>query len=75
MISLRLSAVEYEALHSLYPSYGARNISDFARLAMQRIIGKSLASEDAFVAKMRELDNRLNAAEANIALLLARSNP
>ena len=36
MISLRLSRKEYDALQALYPAYGARSISDFARLAMKR---------------------------------------
>jgi hypothetical protein len=70
MISLRLSEVEYEALRAHYPSYGARNISDFARLAMQHIIGNSHASEGSFVAKIHELDDRLHAVETDIALLL-----
>jgi hypothetical protein len=72
MISLRLSEVEYEALRAHYPSYGARNISDFARLAMQRVIGGSHAPEGALVAKIHELDDRLSAVETGIALLLER---
>lgn len=70
MISLRLSEVEYEALRAHYPSYGARNISDFARLAMQRVIGDSHAPEGVVVAKIHELDDRLHAVETDIALLL-----
>ena len=70
MISLRLSAVEYEALRAHYPSYGARNISDFARLAMQRVIDNSHAREGALVAKIHELDDRLHSVETDIALLL-----
>jgi hypothetical protein len=72
MISLRLSEVEYEALRAHYPSYGARNISDFARLAMQRVIGNSHAPDGATVAKIHELDDRLSAVEKDIALLLER---
>jgi hypothetical protein len=70
MISLRLSEVEYEALRAHYPSYGARNISDFARLAMQRVIGNSHTVENAPFAKIHELDDRLSAVETDIALLL-----
>ena len=75
MISLRLSETEYEALRSLYPAYGARNFSDFARLAMRRLIGKSAASDSAFADKVREFDDRLNALESNMTLLLVRSSP
>jgi hypothetical protein len=69
MISLRLSQAEYESLRSLYPSYGARNISDFARLAMQRVITKSLGAEDALLARMHELDGRLKTVESRLASL------
>ena len=71
MISLRLSAEEYQALHTIYANYGARNISDFARLAMQRVIGHPLAS-DAPVASIDELDQRLGIVEEKIGLLLDR---
>ena len=60
MISLRLSAEEYEALRTLYPNYGARNVSDFARMAIQRVIGNSLAS-DGLVTTVNDLDRRLAA--------------
>jgi hypothetical protein len=72
MISLRLSAQEYAALHTLYPNYGARNVSDFARLAMQRIIAHPLQPEDRGVAKIHELDERLSAVEERLALLFER---
>jgi hypothetical protein len=75
MISLRLTAVEYESLRSLYPTYGTRSVSEFARLAMQRVIGQSPASGGVFADKIHELDDRLNAVEANVTLLLGRSNP
>jgi hypothetical protein len=71
MISLRLSAQEFAALHTLYPNYGARSISDFARLAMQRVIGHPLAS-DAPVASIDELDQRFGIVEETIGLLLDR---
>jgi hypothetical protein len=71
MISLRLSAEEYQALHTIYANYGARNISDFARLAMQRAIGHPLAADRALAARVHELDERLCALEEKVALLLA----
>jgi hypothetical protein len=72
MISLRLSAEEYRALHALYPSYGARNVSDFARLAMQRVIGHPLPAANTSFSKIHELDERLAALEQKFALLLGR---
>ena len=64
MISLRLSRKEYEALQALYPAYGARSISDFARLAMKRVLGSSFASEDALLLRLNELDERVSLIEA-----------
>jgi len=72
MISLRVSAEEYEALHALYPNYGARNVSDFARLAMQRVIGQPLPSTNASFSKIHELDERVAALEEKFASLLSR---
>ena len=69
MISLRLSAEEYQALHRLYPSYGARNLSDFARLAMQKVIGDQFPAADGSAAKIHELDMRLTALEEKFVLL------
>jgi hypothetical protein len=45
MISLRLTAGEYAALHALYPSYGARNVSDLARLASQQVTSVAVGAE------------------------------
>jgi RAB protein geranylgeranyltransferase component A len=67
MISLRLSADEYDALRALYPTYGARSLSDFARLAMKRIIGGSFAPDDALLLRLNELDQRLSSIEARFA--------
>jgi hypothetical protein len=72
MISLRLSAAEYKTLHTLYPNYGARNLSDFARLAMQRVIGNPLPAAGVSAAKIHELDERLHTVEGEIALLFER---
>jgi len=38
MICLRLSEVEYEFLKTRHQSYGARTVSDLARLAVQRLM-------------------------------------
>ena len=38
IISLRLSAEEYESLKSIYASRGVRSLSEFARDAMHRVV-------------------------------------
>ena len=72
MISLRLSEEEYAVLHAQYPNHGARNVSDLARLALQRVIAGSPASQAEVAAKVYELDHRMNAVEADIARLRER---
>jgi hypothetical protein len=69
MISLRLSDVEYEILKAHYRSCGARNVSDLARLALQRIVSGPTPSPDAVAAKLAELDGRIYALESLIAPL------
>ena len=61
MISLRLSAQEYAALHTLYPNYGARNVSDFARLAMHLVIAQPLPAAGPSLAEIPEFGRRLPA--------------
>lgn len=67
MISLRLSDVEYDILKARYRTCGARNISDLARLALQRMMNGSAGSQDGFAAKLAELDDRVHALEAHLA--------
>lgn len=74
MISLRLTAGEYAALHALYPSYGARNVSDLARLALQQVMGNSLTSDTVLSTKVHNLDERLNVVELQVSLLLERQS-
>jgi hypothetical protein len=68
MISLRLSEVEYEVLRTQYRTYGARNVSDLARLALQRIMTGSAAPRDGFAAKLAELDERVHALESQLGI-------
>lgn len=70
MISLRLSEEEYEALRTLYPNYGARNISDFARLAIQRVISNSAAADSGLLTIVHDLDHRLGRLEYQISQLV-----
>jgi hypothetical protein len=70
MISLRLSEQEYETMRALLPKFGARTVSDFARLAMQRTISNSFASDSSLDAKLKELDRRLDFMEARVSSLM-----
>ena len=72
MISLRLSEVEYEGLKAHYRAYGARNISEFARLGLQRVMTGSAGPQDGFAAKLSELDERLHQLESQVSLLVER---
>ena len=70
MISLRLSEVEYEVLKTHYRAYGVRNVSELARLALQRITTGSAPPSDGFTAKLYELDERIRHLESQVSLLL-----
>lgn len=72
MISLRLTAGEYNALYTLYPSYGARNMTELARLALQRVIGNLPASDAELRTTLRDLDHRLTAVEGQLYFLAGR---
>jgi hypothetical protein len=72
MISLRLSEVEYESLKTRYRAYGTRNVSELARLALQRIATDSPGAQDGFGAKLSELDERIRRLESQVALVLER---
>ena len=64
MISLRLSETEYEMVKKHYRNFGARNVSDLARLALQRIMAVSGAYEETFTAALEELKSRIHALES-----------
>ncbi len=72
MISLRLSEVDYEVLKTRYRAYGARNVSDLARLALQRLMTGVAAPQGDVIARLSELDGRVHALESTISLLLER---
>jgi hypothetical protein len=72
MISLRLSEVEYEVLKTRYRTYGTRNISELARLALQRIVADSVDPQDDFAARLLDVNRRLHQLESQVALLLER---
>ena len=64
MISLRLSEAEYDLLKTQYRIYGARNVSDLARLSLQRIMTGLAGPPYDFAAKLAELDGRVRALES-----------
>jgi hypothetical protein len=74
MISLRLSEGEYAALKAEYRTFGARSVSDLARLALQRVVGMPAPPDDEIQAKLKNLDGRLNALEARVAGLSLRTH-
>jgi hypothetical protein len=71
-ISLRLSEVEYEVLKTQYLKYGARNTSDLARLALQRIMDGSADFQVTLQRKLGDLDHRVRALESQFLLIMDR---
>ena len=71
IVSLRLSPQEYEALKAHFRLHGARSISDFARLAMQRVMAASPDTPVALETKVHELDGRVSVLDIEIARLRA----
>ena len=66
MISLRISEAEYDFLKTRFRVYGTRSASDFARLALQRMMSGATAVPNEFAAKLMELDHRLTVLESRI---------
>ena len=72
MISIRITEAEYELLRTHYGAYGASNVSELARLALQRITAEPVDRRDGLAAKVSELDDRVHALEFSLALLRER---
>ncbi len=70
MISLRLSDEEYNALKTRYRTYGARNVSDLARLALQRIMSAGPEAQNGVADKLADLDHRVHSLESQFLLLV-----
>jgi hypothetical protein len=66
MISLRLSEEEFELLKTRYHTYGARNVSDLARQALQHILTGAPSPQNDFAKKLAELDGRVHALESHV---------
>jgi hypothetical protein len=69
MISIRLSEAEYEVLRTHYRTYGAHNVSELARLALQRILTGPAATQGDVAVKLSELDERVRSLESSVSLL------
>ena len=71
MISLRLSDEEYESLRSLYRLHGSRSVSEFARNAMQKVIGESAApGGNTLESRIVDLDSKMNSLDHEVARLV-----
>jgi hypothetical protein len=71
MISLRVTDMEYDLLKAHYRTYGARNISELARLALQRIMASAGSPKD-FATQLSDLEQRIHQLESHVSLLLER---
>lgn len=73
MISVRVSAEEYETLKAMYEARGIRSVSELARDAMHRFLNTSPAPEHAACEnQIRTLDARLNTLQGEIKQLSKR---
>jgi hypothetical protein len=65
MISFRISDEEYASLKLLYRSHGARSLSDFARLSMQRTAAVEDRLRSDLLSRIEALDERVGNLEAH----------
>lgn len=63
MISIRVSDEEYASLKLIYRKHGARSISDFARLAMQRVAAADDCLHSDLLGRVEELEERVEGLE------------
>ncbi len=72
MMSLRLSEIEYEALKAQCDKCGARNVSELARLALQRILEAPVDLPGNLPARLADLDDRVQALESLVSRIMLR---
>ena len=66
MISLRLSDAEYAVLKTQFRAYGARNVSDLARLALQQVT-QSPVPQQGVLPRLAELEERIQVLESEMS--------
>jgi hypothetical protein len=67
VISLRLAEQEYEFLKSRYASHGARNLSEFARDAMHRMLRDDPMNGAIIESRVQALDRKVAVLEGRIS--------
>ena len=70
MISLRLSSAEYDALRAIHGSHGTRSVSEFARLAMQKVIAGGIPEQTAAPVGLQELDGKVDNLDREVTRLV-----
>jgi hypothetical protein len=72
IVSFRLSDDEYESLKQVSLSEGARSVSDYARVALCRLLGASRPGDgDGIEAKVLHLDAQMQALQDELRRLQA----
>jgi hypothetical protein len=70
IVSFRLSEEEYECLRQKSLAQGAHSVSDYARVALCRLLGDQAPSPaDEFEAKVAELDEKMQQVERELQRL------
>ena len=70
VVSFRLSDGEYESLKRVSLAEGARSISDYARVALCRLLGAPRGSGgDGIEAKVLQLDEQMQALQSELRCL------
>lgn len=65
MICFRVSESDYQALKRLYRVYGARTVSEFARVAIESMVGR-VSQQSPIETRLDELGLRLAALDAEV---------
>ena len=72
VVSFRLSDDEYESLRQVSLAEGARSVSDYARVALCRLMGAARESDgDGIEAKVFQLDEQMQALQDELRRLQA----
>jgi hypothetical protein len=69
MISIRVSADDYELLKNERTSRGIRTVSEFAREALRRVMGTPATNQSGLQAELQMLDSKLKTLQGEVSLL------